>query len=146
MLGRWWTGDTLVLIQLAPALKELWSCLCSFVHQLWLYFSYLWLLMNLDFALLSLLLYLACFAAVNSGEELRWRTTPFYVLFFFTLSLCFILNLHRTFWLFFFVLVIQSAKTDLNVEQVVFSMALDIKEKLSETYSNLEVCFKHTLV
>ena len=35
--------------------------------------------------------------------------------------------------------VFQSAKTDLNVEQVFFSIARDIKQRLAETDSKAEV-------
>lgn len=36
--------------------------------------------------------------------------------------------------------VLQSAKTNLNVEQVFFSIARDIKQRLADTDSKAEVC------
>ena len=36
---------------------------------------------------------------------------------------------------------LQSAKTNLNVEEVFFSIARDIKRRLAETDSKVEVCF-----
>jgi|APAra0007618257_1042622.scaffolds.fasta_scaffold00873_5 hypothetical protein len=68
--------------------------------------------------------------------------------FFETVSLT-MLSIFETRWVVFtllthlaiYVLLLQSAKTNLNVEEVFFSIGRDIKQRLSDTDSRAEVCY-----